>query len=194
MTEATDQAVDITPKRSNLAVTSLILGILSLFSLGLLSIPCLVCGHLANRRIKKRALTGKRLALAGLIMGYIGVLLFAGSAYWSSTRPIYRPYTLPDGKTIKLIALQKWMEVGNENSIALIYQTDIELNLKDELKEEAQHIWQYLKVNAEREDMTKGRIFAQGPATGRFVKKRSQFGFLIEKQEDGTWKFSDPLQ
>jgi len=124
-------------------------------------------------------------------MGYLGVVLFVVTTYWSSTRPTYRPYTLPSGKTIKLIALQKWVEAGEDNSLALLYQTDIDLNSKDELRREAEHIWQFLQGNVEKERMTKARILAHGPTTGHFVKKRSGFGFLIEKQEDGTWKFSD---
>jgi len=104
-------------------------------------------------------------------------------------RPTYTPYTLPSGKQIKLIGLQKFREVGGENSLALLYQTDIDLNSKEELKREAQHIWQFLRVDAEKDGVTKARILAHGPTTGRFRKKRSGFGFLIERQEDGTWKF-----
>jgi len=178
--------------RSRLAVASFVLGILSILSFGLLSLPCLICGHMARRRIKRRGLAGRRLVISGLAMGYLGVLVFAGTTYLACVRPTYTSYTLPSGKQIKLIGLQKWREVGGENSLALLYQTDIDLNSKDELKREAQHIWQFLRVNVEKEGMTKARILAYGPTTGRFRKKRSGFGFLIERQEDGTWKFRTP--
>jgi hypothetical protein len=194
MTEPNEQPTDTVPKKSRLAITSFVLGILSLLSFGLLSLPCVICGHLASWKIKRGAVSGKRLAVAGLIMGYLGVLLFVGLIYWSNTQPTYRPYTLPSGKMIKLIALQKWAEAGEDNSLALLYQTDIDLNSKDELRKEAEHIWQFLRVNAEKEGMSKARILAHGPTTGRFVKNRSGFGFLIEKQEDGTWKFNDTSQ
>ena len=64
------------PKSSGLAITSLILGILSLTCFLFLSgIPAVICGHLAYSRIKRSggALTGNGLALAGLITGYIGI-------------------------------------------------------------------------------------------------------------------------
>jgi hypothetical protein len=191
VTEPTEQAVECAHRKSRLAVVSLIFGILTLPTLGLLSIPCIICGHLAHRRIKKGFVSGKRLAIAGLIMGYVGIFLFVASVYWSSTRPAYTPYTLPSGKTIKIMAFQKWIEAGEDNSLVLRYQTDIDLNSKDELRKEVEHIWQFLRINVEKEGMTKARILAQTPATGRFVKKRSGFGFLIEKQVDGTWQFRD---
>ncbi len=194
MTEPNEQSADIVQRKSRLAVTSFVLGILALLSFGLLSLPCIICGHLASRKIKRCAVSGKRLVVASLVMGYLGVLLFVVAVYWSSTRPTYSLYTMPSGKTIKLIGLQKWHEVGEDNSIALLYQTDIDLNSKDELREEVEHIWQFLQVNAEQEGVTKARILAHSPAIGHFIKKRSGFGFVIEKQEDGTWKFDDDSQ
>ncbi len=68
------------PKRSGLAVASLICGIctLLLFPLFFLfMIPAIVCGHVAQARIKqaKGALMGGGMALAGLIMGYSGIVM-----------------------------------------------------------------------------------------------------------------------
>ncbi len=67
-----------TPKRCGLATVSLVCGIctLVLFPLFILfMIPAIVCGHVAQSRIKKAkgALVGGGMALAGLIMGYMGV-------------------------------------------------------------------------------------------------------------------------
>ncbi len=65
------------PQTSGLAISSLVLGILSFFTLGLAGIPAVVCGHLALRKIKRSpgTQTGGGLALAGLICGYIGFVL-----------------------------------------------------------------------------------------------------------------------
>ena len=68
------------PKRSGLAVVSLVCGIctLLLFPLFFLfMIPAIVCGHVAQARIKqaKGALMGGGMALAGLIMGYSGIVM-----------------------------------------------------------------------------------------------------------------------
>jgi type II secretory pathway pseudopilin PulG len=66
---------------SGLAVTSLVLGIFSLFSLGLTGIPAVICGHIARSNIKKSSgtLSGDGLAIAGLVTGYFG-FLFIGIA------------------------------------------------------------------------------------------------------------------
>ena len=64
------------PKTATIAVWSLVLAILGVFLIGPLgSIPAVICGHKAFGRIKRAsgALAGQGLALAGLIIGYIGL-------------------------------------------------------------------------------------------------------------------------
>jgi competence protein ComGC len=64
--------------QSGLAIVSLLLGILSLLGcLVLTAIPAVICGHVAWGRIKRSggSLGGEGLAMAGLIMGYVGVAL-----------------------------------------------------------------------------------------------------------------------
>lgn len=61
-----------------MATTSLVLGILSFVILSVLgAIPAVVCGHIAKSRIKKdpEALEGGGRATAGLILGYLHILL-----------------------------------------------------------------------------------------------------------------------
>lgn len=65
-------------KTAGTAVTSMVLGILSLLTcfLGILfAIPAVICGHVAKGKIKKSqgTLGGDGMALAGLILGYIGI-------------------------------------------------------------------------------------------------------------------------
>lgn len=63
---------------SGLAITSLVLGILSFLCLGpLMSIPGVICGHIARSKIKKSQgrEKGEGLALGGLICGYINIAL-----------------------------------------------------------------------------------------------------------------------
>lgn len=65
-------------KSSALAIWSLVLGILSWICLGpLAAIPAIICGHLALPRIRNAAgqLTGQGLAIAGLVLGYVGLIL-----------------------------------------------------------------------------------------------------------------------
>lgn len=73
-------------KTSGLAVASLVLGILGLCSLA--SIMAVVFGHVAINQIKRSngSQTGRGMAIAGLILGYIWlalVLLFVVAAYAS---------------------------------------------------------------------------------------------------------------
>lgn len=71
-------AVARVAKTSALAVWSLILGILSLLCFGIFAgIPAIICGHLGRSKIKQSqgALVGGGMALAGLIMGYIGAVI-----------------------------------------------------------------------------------------------------------------------
>ena len=59
---------------SGLAIASLVCGILAFLTLGLTGLPAVITGHLALSRIKKAAgaLKGGGMAIAGLIMGYLG--------------------------------------------------------------------------------------------------------------------------
>jgi hypothetical protein len=61
----------------DLAVVSLILGILSMVCLLLTAIPAVICGHIARRRAKAdpERVGGAGLALAGMIIGYLGIVL-----------------------------------------------------------------------------------------------------------------------
>ena len=66
------------PETSGLAIWSLVLGILSLTCFSILSaIPGVICGHKALSKIKRSggALAGQGLAIAGLVTGYLGILL-----------------------------------------------------------------------------------------------------------------------
>ncbi|MGR4010654.1 DUF4190 domain-containing protein [Leucobacter sp. 1207-22] len=60
-----------------LAIVSLVLGIVGLFTFGILSVVAVVLGHIALNQIKKRFDRGRGLAIGGLVTGYIGVALWA---------------------------------------------------------------------------------------------------------------------
>ena len=64
--------------QQGLAVTSLVLGILSLVCLGpLTGIPAIICGHIARKRARGSAgqFGGAGMALAGLVLGYASLAL-----------------------------------------------------------------------------------------------------------------------
>ncbi len=65
-------------KASAFAVWSLVLGILSFLCFGLFAgVPAVICGHTARSKIKQSQGTavGGGMALAGLILGYIGTVI-----------------------------------------------------------------------------------------------------------------------
>lgn len=65
-------------KPPGIAVAALILGVLSLALLGpLTAIPAIICGHIALIQVNKtQAKKGRRLALAGMILGYLVTLFY----------------------------------------------------------------------------------------------------------------------
>jgi len=70
------------PRQCGLALASLLLGVAGLVCLvvgPLTGIPAVICGHLARSRIRKSGgtLSGAGLALAGLITGYITIVMIA---------------------------------------------------------------------------------------------------------------------
>ena len=64
------------PPTNGLAIAALVCGVGG-FVIGLSFIPAIICGHLARAQIRRTGEQGAGLALAGLILGYVGVALFA---------------------------------------------------------------------------------------------------------------------
>jgi hypothetical protein len=82
-------------KTEPLAIWSLVLSIVSLLCCGfVLGVPGVVCGHLALSNIRKDpSLQGRGMALAGVIIGYVGiglwliyVIFFGGAAVLQGIR------------------------------------------------------------------------------------------------------------
>ena len=66
------------PTNSNLAIWSLVLGLLSPFCCSFFTaIPAIILGHMARSEIRKSngQLGGDGMALAGLILGYVAIVL-----------------------------------------------------------------------------------------------------------------------
>jgi len=64
------------PQTNGLAVAALICGIVQFFGFWLLgTIPAIVLGHMARKQLRQRNEQGAGMALAGLILGYAGLVL-----------------------------------------------------------------------------------------------------------------------
>ena len=59
-------------KTNSLAITSLICGIAQFMFGPLATIPAVVCGHMARHQIRRTGEQGAGMALAGLVLGWIG--------------------------------------------------------------------------------------------------------------------------
>ena len=60
------------PRRTNgLAIASMVLGIVWLYWIG--SILALVFGYIARRQIRQRGESGDGMAIAGIVLGWVGV-------------------------------------------------------------------------------------------------------------------------
>ncbi len=69
------------PATSGLAIASLICGILGLVTcFPIFGIPAVICGHLAMHQISRhpQSIPGRGLAIAGLVMGYLSILVLVG--------------------------------------------------------------------------------------------------------------------
>jgi hypothetical protein len=62
-------------RTNSMAVASMVCGIGQIFFWFLAGVPAIVFGHIARRQIRETGEAGDGMALAGLIMGYVGVLL-----------------------------------------------------------------------------------------------------------------------
>jgi hypothetical protein len=65
------------PKTNSMAVASLVCGCGQVMFWPLITIPAIVLGHVARRQIRQTGEQGSGMALAGLIMGYIGAGVLA---------------------------------------------------------------------------------------------------------------------
>jgi hypothetical protein len=69
---------------SGLAIASMVCGIvgyLTCWFVGILGIPAVICGHMALNQINNSAVpvAGRGMAIAGLILGYLGILITLGA-------------------------------------------------------------------------------------------------------------------
>jgi hypothetical protein len=62
---------------NGLAVAALVCGIAQ-FVVGVTFLPAIICGHIARRQIRQTGEAGDGMAIAGLVLGYVGGVLVIG--------------------------------------------------------------------------------------------------------------------
>ena len=61
---------------SALPIWAFTLGVFALLTFGLTAVPSIICGHLALARERTRRSFAKSVAVAGLVIGYLGAAVF----------------------------------------------------------------------------------------------------------------------
>jgi hypothetical protein len=61
------------PPTNGIAIGSMICGIAEIFTLGFAAIPAVILGHCARAQIRRTGERGDGMAIAGLILGYLGI-------------------------------------------------------------------------------------------------------------------------
>ena len=106
--------VPATGQESGLAITSFVLGLLSVLCLGLLTgLPAIICGHIAHARARRLPAQygGASLAIAGFVLGYVGLVLWL--VLWPAMLLPALARTKEHGQSIKSIScVNNLKEVG----------------------------------------------------------------------------------
>ena len=101
-----------------------------------------------------------------------------------------KPFTLPSGHVIRVIALAPLHYTnGNPPSLMFQYQTDLKVSDTERpaLLKEVDEIWSVLRVDAERGHFTSAIVSAREVPSGLIFKKSNGFNFVYEKNSDGAW-------
>jgi hypothetical protein len=61
------------PPTNGMAIAALVCGLAEMFTLGMAAIPAVILGHLAHAQIKRTGERGDGMAVAGLVLGYLGI-------------------------------------------------------------------------------------------------------------------------
>jgi hypothetical protein len=59
-----------------MAIASLVCGLAQVFSFGLTAIPAIILGHSARGQIRRTGQRGDGMAVAGLVLGWLGIAFF----------------------------------------------------------------------------------------------------------------------
>jgi len=126
------------PRKSGLAIASLVCGIASVLCLGILAgIPAVICGHIAYSKINRAAglLTGQGMAIAGLVMGYLSIFLtivvlpilaaLALPAIVSAKAQAMATRQLSDARTIHLAMMQAALDRTSTGDVEIGLPADI---------------------------------------------------------------------
>ena len=111
-------------KRTGLAISSLVCGILGGYA-STLSIPSIICGHIALVKIKREpTLYGaKKVAITGLVLGYLGLVLsvvHGGMRGWLRAEMQKIPHGLHEQSGLKKVSTKYYPDNSIESLISML--------------------------------------------------------------------------
>lgn len=173
-----------TQKTSGLAITSLVLGIISLCCpVFLLPIAAVICGHVSRGQIKKSQGTigGSGVALAGLILGYISIALSIVTVIWwtvAGAKIVEVGVATASAQKLQLAMAQMVSDGEAKGNKSLGWPADAGITTVTELKQRLVDNG-YLKPDeAASIDFSKlliGNVSAADPEDTVFIKFREKF-------------------
>ncbi|MBV9494340.1 MAG: hypothetical protein JOZ54_08835 [Acidobacteria bacterium] len=95
---------------------------------------------------------------------------------------------LPTGRTVKVLSVGKLYFSNDRPALTLKYQTDLPITNVDALGAEVDEIWMVFQPEVDRANVTNAIITASTPPKGTFVTTGSNYNFVFQKGEDGTWR------
>jgi hypothetical protein len=101
---------------------------------------------------------------------------------------------LPSGKEVKVLGIGKWFFTKSKvTALMLRYETKLNIDNVELLRQEAEEIWPIFRVNAEKSGLSTAIISANEIQKKNIlgVSHYSSYNFVISKTDFGPWKFSD---
>jgi len=120
---------------------------------------------------------------------FLSVTLFVGC----SSSPNYQTMTLPSGKAIKVIEMDKIDFIQGAPALTLKYQTDLKVSDKAALRAEANEIWTVFQKDADRRGLLAAIISAHEIPHGLIFKSSNSHDFVYEKDSNGVWHSLDDM-
>jgi len=101
---------------------------------------------------------------------------------------------LPSGNKIKILGFGKMYQTPKERWFLMLkYETNVPLDDKDALREEALEVWSIFKRDVENTEYEVAAVSANEPPKGnRFINSSRMHNFAFYKQADGSWTEDDP--
>jgi hypothetical protein len=104
-----------------------------------------------------------------------------------SAPPAQQTVTLPSGKQVKVLGVGKVMFSNDAPALMLKYETDIPIDDKERLSQEADEIWKSFRDDVEKAQLTSAILSANEPSKGLVVTTSRGFNFVYKRGADGTW-------